>query len=170
MLRRRTTSTVFDMMGGFCTHIAGAVWGRHWSSGFSPWGALTKPRSHLVRRRVGPGVHASDPRGSRAVHNHRKLPGVPGYVGTRLTRKRRKLLIRLQARRCSARGHVFECPPSSVRNPDPADIDQLSTSVDDLMSYRYQPSLSQKEKHSICETEVRTQVCFGAALLVDQQL
>jgi hypothetical protein len=34
------------------------------------------------------------------------------------------------------------------------------------MSYRYQPSLSQEEKHPICETEVR----FGAALLVDEQL
>jgi hypothetical protein len=47
---------------------------------------------------------------------------------------------------------------------------QLGTSVDDLMSYRYQPSLSQQEKHSICETEVRTEVRFGDALLVDEQL
>jgi hypothetical protein len=38
------------------------------------------------------------------------------------------------------------------------------------MSYRYQPSLSQEEKHPICETEVRTEVRFGAALLVDEQL
>jgi hypothetical protein len=38
------------------------------------------------------------------------------------------------------------------------------------MSYRYQPGLSQKEKHSICETEVRTEVRFGAALLIDEQL
>jgi hypothetical protein len=78
--------------------------------------------------------------------------------------------IRLQARRWSTRGHVFECPPSSVRNADPADIDQLGTSADDLMSYRYQPSLSQKEKHPICETEVRTEVSFGAALLFDEHL
>jgi hypothetical protein len=47
---------------------------------------------------------------------------------------------------------------------------QLGTSVDDLMSYRYQPSLSQKEKHPICETEVRTEVSFGAALLVDEHV
>jgi len=38
------------------------------------------------------------------------------------------------------------------------------------MSYRYQPGLSQKEKHLICETEIRTTVRFGAALLVDEQL
>jgi hypothetical protein len=68
------------------------------------------------------------------------------------------------------RGLVFERPPSSVRNPDPADIDQFATSVDDLMSYLYQPSLSQKEKHLICETEVRTEVRFGSALLIDEQL
>jgi hypothetical protein len=67
-----------------------------------------------------------------------------------------KLRIRLQARRWSTRGRVFECPPSGVRNADPADIDQLGTSIDDLILYRYQPSLSQKEKHPICETEVGT--------------
>jgi hypothetical protein len=77
-----------------------------------------------------------------------------------------KLGIRLQARRLPTRGHVFECAPSSVRHADPADIDQLGSGVDDLMSYRYQPSLSEKEKHPICETEV----CFGAALLVDEHL
>jgi hypothetical protein len=82
----------------------------------------------------------------------------------------KKLRIRLQARRWSTRGHVFECAPSSVRNADPADIDQLAASVDDLMSYRYQPSLSQKEKHPICETEVRTEIRFGALLPVDDQL
>jgi hypothetical protein len=38
------------------------------------------------------------------------------------------------------------------------------------MSYSYQPSLRQKEKHPICETEVRTEVRFGGALLVDKQL
>jgi hypothetical protein len=38
------------------------------------------------------------------------------------------------------------------------------------MSYRYQPSLRQKEKHLICETEVRTEVRFGAALVIDEQL
>jgi hypothetical protein len=38
------------------------------------------------------------------------------------------------------------------------------------MSYLYQPSLSQKEEHLICETQVRTEVRFGAALLVDEQL
>jgi hypothetical protein len=80
------------------------------------------------------------------------------------------LLIRPQARRWSTRGHVFERPLSSVRNPDPADIDQLGASVDDLMSYRYQPGLSQKKKHPICETEARTEVRFGAALVVDEQL
>jgi hypothetical protein len=81
-----------------------------------------------------------------------------------------KLLIRLQARRWSTCGHVFECPSTSVGNSDPADIDQLGTSVDDLMSYRYQPSLSQKENHPICETEACIEVRFGAALLIDEQL
>jgi hypothetical protein len=37
-------------------------------------------------------------------------------------------------------------PAPRVRDPDPADIDQLGTRVDDLMSYRYQPSLSQSLK------------------------
>jgi hypothetical protein len=80
-----------------------------------------------------------------------------------------KLLIGLQARRWSARGHAFESLPSGVRNPDPADIDQLGTCIDGLMSDRYQPSLSQKEKHPICETEVK-HPRFGAALPVDEQL
>jgi hypothetical protein len=80
-----------------------------------------------------------------------------------------KLLIRLQARRWSTRGHVFECPPSSVSNPHSANADQLGTSVDDLMSNRYQPSLSQKENHPICETEVE-HPRFRAAPLVDEQL
>jgi hypothetical protein len=70
----------------------------------------------------------------------------------------------------STRGHVFECPSSRVRNADPADIDQPGTSIDDLMLYRYQPSLSQKEKHPICDTEVRTKVRFGAVLPIDEQL
>jgi hypothetical protein len=81
-----------------------------------------------------------------------------------------KLLIRLQARRWSTCGHIFECPATSVGNSDPADIDQLGTSVDDLMSYRYQPSLSQKENHPICETGALIEVRFGAALLIDEQL
>jgi hypothetical protein len=81
-----------------------------------------------------------------------------------------KLRIWLQGRRWPTGGHVFECAPSSVRNADAADIDQLGTGVDDLMSYRYQPSLSQKEKHPICETEVHTEVSFSAALLVDEHL
>ncbi len=38
------------------------------------------------------------------------------------------------------------------------------------MSYRYQPGLCEKEKHSICETEVHTEIRFGAVLLVDEQL
>jgi hypothetical protein len=71
--------------------------------------------------------------------------------------------------RWPTRAHAFEGLPSGVRDPDPADIDRLGTSVDDLVSYRYEPSLSQKEKHPIRETEVK-HPRFGAALPVDEQL
>jgi hypothetical protein len=64
------------------------------------------------------------------------------------------------------RGLVFECPPSACVIQTRPDIDQFATSVDHLMSYLYQPILSQKEKHLICETEVRC----GGALLIDEQL
>jgi hypothetical protein len=93
----------------------------------------------------------------------------PAIAGSPYHAAPEKLLIGLQARRWSTRGHALESLPSGVGNPDTADIDQLGASVDDLMSYRYQPGLSQKQKHPICETEVK-HPRFGAALPVDQQL
>jgi hypothetical protein len=95
-------------------------------------------------------------------------PGCLAIVST-ACRGRWQDSLGCKPRRWSTRGHAFEGLPSGVRNPDPADIDQLGACIDDLMSDRYQPSLSQKEKHPIRETEVK-HPRFGAALPVDEQL
>jgi hypothetical protein len=60
------------------------------------------PRSHTLRRQMGPGTRVGSTGRSRALHNHH-------------------------------RRDVFPDKPISI---------QLATSVDDLMSYRYQPSLA----------------------------
>src|SRR6266852_5794384 len=68
-----------------------------------------------------------------------------------------------QAWRRSTRGQAFERPPSSVRDPDAADIDRLTVSLVHFMSYRYEPSASEADKHPVCETVSKHQR-FGDAI------